>query len=299
MTTWIGPVYKRLAGSELGEMSHTSGIVPTKSTENFFGEPLVQKSHKIKTIVIELSSGETSEIIKTNVNYFFSKTHRHIHLTGSLMPSYKKMGAKEGDILLFWKSLDDPNMFKAELIKQNTARWGVLNHYFKSKGGQFFLAPPGIILSVQEDEEKYQEESPVDETLHDKDFPPVIKSSRKSTRLRILPPRSKAKGDYVLKKNEYKCEVDQNHKTFLTKSGNNYMEKHHLIPMEFYDRFEYSLDDISNIVSICPMCHRLIHHGRKNDSEKLVEILWNLRKDKLKASNIGIELEELKKMYSG
>lgn len=297
MTTWIGPVYKKLADSELGEVSHTSGIVPTKNTEKFFGEPLVQKSHKIKTIVIELWSGVNSEIIKTNVNYFFSKTHRHIHLTGNLMPSYKKMGAKEGDIMLFWKSLDDPNMFKAELIKQNTARWGVLNHYFKSKGGQFFLAPPGVILSAQEDEEKYQEESSVDITLSDKDFPPVKKVSRRGTKIRILPPRSKAKGDYALKKNAYKCEVDYKHKTFLTKSGMQYMEKHHLIPMEYYELFEYSLDDINNIVCICPMCHRMIHHGRQDDAQIIIEKLWNERKDRLKTANIPIELDELKKMY--
>ncbi|MGL4999965.1 MAG: HNH endonuclease [Cetobacterium sp.] len=40
-----------------------------------------------------------------------------------------------------------------------------------------------------------------------------------------------------------------------------YMEAHHLIPMNAQDSFKNSLDVLGNVVSLCPNCHRMIHHG--------------------------------------
>ncbi|MGV2527447.1 UNVERIFIED_CONTAM: restriction endonuclease, partial [Bacillus thuringiensis] len=51
--------------------------------------------------------------------------------------------------------------------------------------------------------------------------------------------------------------------------------------------FENSLDVVGNIVSICPNCHRLIHYGRDKDKKKVLELLFEQRKDSLK--KFGIE----------
>ena len=294
---WIGPVYKKLAGSELGA-GHTSGIVPVKSTETFFGAPIQEGSHQIKTIVIEFWYGLQSNIIKTHVMYFVSKTHRHIHLTGNLYPAYKRFDAKAGDVLLFWRSADDPEFYRAELIKQGTARWAALQNNFTKEGGILSFPPYSEDLK---EEEAYQTEGVIDTALNDSDFPPTkrILIAPSTSVKKTLPQKSKAKGDYALEKANYQCELNRGHRSFLTPKGRPFMEKHHLIPMEFYEQFEYTLDDINNLICLCPTCHKALHFGRKQDIEPPLRKLWKSRIDQLKRSHLEVDLEKLKVMYFG
>lgn len=143
MENWNDPVYKTLAASELG-VGHTSGIVPTKETQEYFGEPNEENTHTIKEIDIDFWCGENNESIKTNVMYYVSSTHKHIHLTGNLMPTYLKYGAELGDVLVFWKSKDDDTKFKAELIKPGSERWDEIeaSDDFPRRGGFLKLNPP-------------------------------------------------------------------------------------------------------------------------------------------------------------
>jgi 5-methylcytosine-specific restriction enzyme A len=87
------------------------------------------------------------------------------------------------------------------------------------------------------------------------------------------PPYTLVKGRKVWKRNpayateavmlaDYLCEVDNNHKHFISKTTEqNYVEAHHLIPIRFQDKHEHSLDIHSNIVSVCVACHKQLHHG--------------------------------------
>lgn len=94
------------------------------------------------------------------------------------------------------------------------------------------------------------------------------------------------------------CEYDSSHKSFTSESSKRqYMEAHHLIPLNFQDEFENSLDVIGNIVSLCPNCHRKIHYGIFKEKEQLIEKLYLDRKDILNKFGIEITLEELKKKY--
>ena len=77
-------VYKILAESELSA-GHTSGIVPGVEIESYFGVPYKEESHLIKRIKIEFWHENKNTTIETNVNYFHSKTHNHIHLTGKII----------------------------------------------------------------------------------------------------------------------------------------------------------------------------------------------------------------------
>lgn len=39
------------------------------------------------------------------------------------------------------------------------------------------------------------------------------------------------------------------------------MEPHHLIPLQYHEEFEWSLDVEANVVSLCSECHNQIHYG--------------------------------------
>lgn len=100
----------------------------------------------------------------------------------------------------------------------------------------------------------------------------------------------------ALKIANYQCEYKEDHPLFIRKSVDvNYTEPHHLVPMEFSDLFEYSLDVEENIVSLCSHCHNLIHYGK--DRFILLEKLYNDRKQLLKQVGIEVTFDELKQMY--
>ena len=74
-----------------------------------------------------------------------------------------------------------------------------------------------------------------------------------------------------------------------------YMETHHLIPLEYYGLFDNNLDVEANIVCLCSTCHNRIHYGK--DSADLVEHLYKKRKEELELAGILIPLDKLLRMY--
>ncbi len=104
--------------------------------------------------------------------------------------------------------------------------------------------------------------------------------------------RSSEARAYALQKANYMCEYDNSHKTFLRKNGTNYTEGHHLIPL--CNNLE-SIDHYSNIVSLCPNCHRWIHQGK--DNKIIITKLFNDRKEELSKVGIDITLERLLEIY--
>ena len=55
------------------------------------------------------------------------------------------------------------------------------------------------------------------------------------------------------------------------------MEAHHLIPTEFQDDFEHSIDVPENIISLCPTCHRLFHHASDCEKKEIIEKFFDKR----------------------
>ena len=80
----------------------------------------------------------------------------------------------------------------------------------------------------------------------------------------------------ALKNANYKCELDNSHKTYIYK-GVQFMEGHHLIPMAYQHFFPNSLDVVSNIISLCPNCHRKIHYGEPIERIEMAKKLYNIR----------------------
>lgn len=111
-------------------------------------------------------------------------------------------------------------------------------------------------------------------------------------------PRERKTALNALKIANYKCEIDGcSTKLFMRKNnGLPYTEPHHLIPMAASDNFpNASLDREQNIVSLCSNCHNEIHYGK--ESEKLINQLFEKRKNMLEKIGINISLDELKKYY--
>lgn len=104
--------------------------------------------------------------------------------------------------------------------------------------------------------------------------------------------------DNIIKNSNYKCEYDQKHEYFKSnKTQKNYVEGHHLIPMEYQDKFKYSLDVPSNVVSLCVVCHKMLHHGLISDKEIIVKKLYGMRKEYLNGSGLEIQFDELMNFY--
>jgi 5-methylcytosine-specific restriction protein A len=98
----------------------------------------------------------------------------------------------------------------------------------------------------------------------------------------------------------YQCEVDPDHETFTSrKTKQPFVEAHHLIPMQYQDEFDVSLDVPENIVALCPGCHRKFHHARFGELKISLGKLFSARDVALKSRNIISELGGLHKVYKG
>ncbi len=99
----------------------------------------------------------------------------------------------------------------------------------------------------------------------------------------------------------YQCEISSSHSTFLRKKDHQqYTEAHHLIPYSQFDEYAekgLSIDRPINIVSLCPNCHRKIHHGTNEDIRELVSILFDQRKEKI-MQTYNCDEKELFKFYN-
>lgn len=105
---------------------------------------------------------------------------------------------------------------------------------------------------------------------------------------------------YLIKeKSEWLCDYDSTHITFINKSNNKqYVEAHHLIPMSYQGEYEYSIDILSNLVSLCPNCHKKIHYGQSEVKKELISDLYDKKKEEYKNHDIDISLGKLLSYYA-
>jgi 5-methylcytosine-specific restriction protein A len=109
--------------------------------------------------------------------------------------------------------------------------------------------------------------------------------------------RSNKEKSIAIKKAGFKCELNNEHETFLTESCLNYVEGHHIIPVELYTEFANDIDHWSNIISLCPNCHRKIHLANKEIKKEIISKIWATRGELLK-ENFSIEMNELINYYT-
>lgn len=106
-------------------------------------------------------------------------------------------------------------------------------------------------------------------------------------------------GRGALKKAKYLCENDPAHITFISKrSGHQYMEPHHLIPLSNQGLFENNIDISPNIISLCPTCHCKIHYGKKEDIKDMLQRFLSNRGNELSKCGIEMDIETLFALYN-
>jgi 5-methylcytosine-specific restriction protein A len=94
------------------------------------------------------------------------------------------------------------------------------------------------------------------------------------------------------------CENDSSHQTFISARNNhNFMEAHHLIPIEYQKSFENSLDVPENIISLCPNCHRAIHLSKIETKKEIIEKFYSQRSKKLAERGLIITITQLLEYY--
>ena len=103
-----------------------------------------------------------------------------------------------------------------------------------------------------------------------------------------------------LEEAKYKCEVDPNHVTFISRAtGKPYVEAHHLVPVGRQGEFpDADLDVPENILILCPLCHRKFHHAIYEPQVELIERFLSIKKELLKGRGIEVSSETLSKYYS-
>ena len=110
--------------------------------------------------------------------------------------------------------------------------------------------------------------------------------------------RSQIRKNTAIKLAKHRCELNHTHMTFKSKAtGENYVEAHHMIPMKYQKEFENSIDIASNMIVLCPNCHRYIHHSAIEEKEVTLIELYNKRIERLMKSGINIEMTDLIDMY--
>lgn len=119
---------------------------------------------------------------------------------------------------------------------------------------------------------------------------------------RLIVKRDATIGALAIANSEYKCEFDESHKTFISKkTKKRYMEAHHLIPINqaqyIWKKKRANVDCIENIVSLCPTCHRAIHHGEFDTKLVILKKLYDLKYPDLVKAGLDIDFETLLKFY--
>lgn len=140
-----------------------------------------------------------------------------------------------------------------------------------------------------------QEEVPNDVTIDDQPKDKPLKTSGRGSGS-YKRDYETAKKAIVLAKN--KCEIDESHEDFISRvTGKNYVEAHHLIPMEYQDDFTNSIDVEANIVSLCVGCHKKLHHATFTEIKPLIEELYDDRIDRLIDCEIELTKDKLLTFY--
>ncbi len=113
----------------------------------------------------------------------------------------------------------------------------------------------------------------------------------------------------ALKKSGYVCEMaklkGKEHKTFPSRRyDGDYAEVHHLIPMHAQENDLFvqedkliSLDQISNLIVLCPICHSKLHYGKSKDVRPELELLFENRKTALNENKLLVDKEKLLGFY--
>jgi hypothetical protein len=100
-----------------------------------------------------------------------------------------------------------------------------------------------------------------------------------------------------LKIEKYTCEYNPSHTLFNSRHTQlPYLEAHHLIPMALQKVIQKKLDVIENVFSLCPYCHRAIHHAEYELTRNIIGKLVDKRPQLLE--NMSLNTADIFGFYS-
>lgn len=126
----------------------------------------------------------------------------------------------------------------------------------------------------------------------------IEKKTKKTNSTSTSWPRNNNISFTALDNANFNCENNTGHNTFISaKSGNQFVEAHHFIPMEFQDDFDVSIDVPENIISLCPNCHRAFHNSIEETKTALITKFYLKRKELLERRGITTSVREIMNYY--
>ncbi|WP_438433728.1 HNH endonuclease [Gorillibacterium sp. sgz500922] len=159
----------------------------------------------------------------------------------------------------------------------------------------FHTLPDEDEADLQYQQSIFKELIPINLLIHD--IPKPLQQMRESNSVTF--PRDPSLGRKAVEFANYSCEYDLTHEHFISKRTNrNYVEAHHLIPLEFQSLFTTSsLDVESNIVSLCCLCHKKLHHAPLSEKKEIIDKLYRDRILRLQKCNLDISIDQLFSFY--
>lgn len=98
---------------------------------------------------------------------------------------------------------------------------------------------------------------------------------------------------------DYQCELNSEHWTFTSKrTGHQFMEGHHVLPMKYQDKFANSLDVYANVICLCPICHRLLHYGIEAEKQEAINKIYCERSERLATCGIKVSRDDFKQFVN-
>ena len=180
-----------------------------------------------------------------------------------------------------------------EVLRSDIIR--MLSVYSEMRG---LIGKDVFIQETSFNEDHYQNTSELTEELPEFPLGPIPFKEAISYKQKLQYPRSPKVNALAKSIAKYKCEYNLAHITFKSGvSGNNFVEGHHLIPIEAQPKFENSLDVPENIISLCPNCHRAIHNATVGLRNQMISRLFIKRIPELEKRGIKVELNDLLALY--
>ena len=97
---------------------------------------------------------------------------------------------------------------------------------------------------------------------------------------------------------DYKCDINPEHKTFIGRDGNPYVDVIRMIPLSKEGEYDANLDCVENSVCVCPNCLSQIVNGCDHDREDVLVKLFYNNRDRMAQIGLDITLTKLLAAYS-
>ena len=269
-------------------------IYSSLERRNASSSPLIQKKNSYK-----IYKNKSNDILNSNVTTWLSKHNKYIQIQigkkesdGDYFNDFR-LGILLDDYLLLLKYRHSDCFLAISIPKEYAHKFLVKNKIKK----------PLSIKEITETEKNDTEYVSSSLTTVKGELTPMAplpapKGSKRSGSSKKKYSGKPSIGRGAIEKAKFTCENDNSHKSFISKkTGENYMEPHHLIPISQQEFFVNSIDITPNLICLCPNCHKQIHHGTDSEVKAMLKKFYTLRHSDLKRCGIEIDFNKLIAFY--